>query len=150
MRFSSVASYSPLIDQADFGASEVSWRVDWTTANQLRFLYSPDGSNANRVTLSAPWSPSVNTWYHIAVDRDATKRLRVYVNGEVLLETHVETPFHDSTAILKIGARHAGWMDEVRISKGVAQYGGPFTPPDAPHPGPVAGDIAAAAPSDAP
>ncbi|MEE8272447.1 MAG: LamG-like jellyroll fold domain-containing protein, partial [Alphaproteobacteria bacterium] len=134
VRFGSRSSYAAFIYQYDSAHSQISWLVDWTTADQIRFLYSPDGTNASRVTLAAPWAPAVDTWYHVAVERDAGKQLRVYVDGAVVIDTHVAASFHDSSADLRLGTLHAGWIDEVRITKGVAQYGGAFTPSDEPHP----------------
>ena len=143
VQFASLGSYSALFNGSDFGASQISWLIDWTTANQLRFLYSPDGTNASRSTLATAWTPTVGAWHHIAVDRDNSGRLRIYVDGAVLLEADVTAAFHNAATDLKIGAPHDGWIDELRVSKGVAQYGGPFVPPDAPHPGAAATAVAA-------
>ncbi len=129
VRFSSLGSYSGLIYHSDITTDEVGWLVDHIPSNQIRFHYSPDGTNAGRVTLAAPWVPTVGTWHHIAVDRDANHNLRLYVDGNVLIQTTVATPFYDASTDLRIGFRHDGWMDEVRITKGAARYAGSFTPP---------------------
>ncbi len=134
VRFSLNGSYSGLFYHSDTANDEVSWLVDHIPSNQIRFHHSPDGTNAGRVTLAAPWTPVVGTWYHIAVDRDAGKRLRLYVDGVVMIETELAANFYNAETDLKIGFRHDGWIDEVRITKGVAWYGGPFTPPDQPFP----------------
>ena len=134
VRFYSLASYSSLIHQFSSTNNQISWLIDWTTGNQLRFLYSPDGSSSNMVVLAADWTPTVGQWHHIAVDRDASQRLRIYVDGNVLHEAGVSASFHNSSHILRFGVQHAGSMDEVRITKGVAWYAGPFTPLDQPHP----------------
>ena len=132
VRFASVSSYSAFFAQFDSANNQISWLLDWTTANELRFLYSPDGTLDNTVRIAASWTPAVNTWYHVAVDRDSSQNLRIYVDGNVLINTVVSTAFHDSTHMLRLGVWHNGWIDEVRITKGVAQYGGSFIPPDEP------------------
>lgn len=86
---------------------------------------------------SEAWSPSTNTWYHIAVTRSGTS-LRFFVDG-----TQLGSPTTDSTdmtygSALNIGKDggfpvyfNSGWLDELRISKGVARWTANFTPPSA-------------------
>jgi YD repeat-containing protein len=123
VRFSS-AAYMTLIKQFDSTGDQRSWAIDWTTDNQIRLRYSPDGTDAARVTLAAGWAPTPGAWHHIAVDRDSGNNLRIYADGKVLLNTVVTAAFHDSTADLQIGRVHNGWIDDVRITKGEARYGG--------------------------
>ena len=105
---------------------------------QLSFYYSTNGSQ-NNTRVNGTWSPSTNTWYHVAADRDAGGVLRVYVDGSVIASATVSSTFFNPSRILSIGsdtfsARLPGYMDEVRITKGVARYAGAFTPPSAAFP----------------
>ncbi len=103
----------------------------------LNFYYSTNGSDNPNV--GAAWTPALNTWYHIAVDRDASNVLRVYLNGAVWASATVSAALYDSSSILDIAGNSAttgisGYVDEVRITKGVARYAGAFTPPTAAFP----------------
>jgi hypothetical protein len=85
-------------------------------------------------------APTAGAWYHIAADRDASNVLRLYVNGAVVASATVAATFFNSTRVLYIGNEGGtlslwqGQIDEVRITKGVARYGGAFTPPIAAFP----------------
>jgi Concanavalin A-like lectin/glucanases superfamily len=77
--------------------------------------------------------------YHVAVDKDATGKIRIYVDGVMYgSSTPANSAFFSSTAPLTIGAQSSsglvdmdGWLDDVRITKGVARYAsdGGFTVP---------------------
>ncbi len=132
-----------IISMWDSIGDERSFLLAQTASNDLRFLYSTDG--AAEVTLTSPtYSPPLNTWIHMAADRDALNIVRFYINGVVQDSADLSpaTAFHPSTAPLRIGRRVAtafdvelnGNFDDVRITKGTARYGGTFTPPTAPHP----------------
>jgi plastocyanin len=79
---------------------------------------------------------SVDTWYHVAVSRigDQTK---LFVNGVQEGSTYTDANDYGSTKQLQIGSiRNAnyefdGYIDEVRISKGIARYTSNFTAPTA-------------------
>lgn len=104
----------------------------------LAFFYSTTGTDNPNV--GGTYSPTVNQWVHIAVDRDASSVLRVYANGVVIGSGTVTASFYHSTVNLYIGndgnltREFQGQIDEVRITKGVARYGGAFTPPTAAFP----------------
>ncbi|WP_198028752.1 LamG domain-containing protein [Mesorhizobium sp. WSM3626] len=78
------------------------------------------------------WSPTLNTWYHIAVDRDASNVLRIYVDGVMQVKTTGYTvSIPNAAAVLALGSLRPGgfttfdmngWIDEVRISN-IATYG---------------------------
>lgn len=78
------------------------------------------------------WTPPLNTWFHIACDRDGSNVHRIYVDGVMRAKTTGYTSnITGSTAVLAIGSLTPsgfggydlnGWVDEVRITKGVARY----------------------------
>ncbi|MFA5167830.1 MAG: LamG domain-containing protein [Candidatus Omnitrophota bacterium] len=84
------------------------------------------------------WSATVNTWYHIAAVRSGTSA-RLYVNGVQLGDTRTNSTNISSSQPVVVGATRLvggsilyqlnGWLDEVRISKGIARWTSNFTPP---------------------
>ncbi len=132
-----------IIAMWDSTANERSFLLAQTANNDFRFLYSTTGADV--ITLTSPsFSPALNTWIHIAADRDASNIVRFYIDGVVQGSADLSpaTAFHPATAPLRIGRRSDGLFDvelngnfdDVRITKGVARYGGAFTPPTGPHP----------------
>ncbi|MBF0451183.1 MAG: hypothetical protein HQK75_10805, partial [Candidatus Magnetomorum sp.] len=88
-----------------------------------------------------------NTWYHIAVVRkDGT--VKIYVDG---VEKGSGTITEDiiSTVDLNNGRTYVGYddyyfygyLDEIRVSNGIARWDEEFTPPDASYDAPVISDI---------
>ena len=82
------------------------------------------------ITLAA------NTWYHVAVTWDGTT-LRFFVNG-VIGTTHTGVTITPSTNQVIVGGTgpgasglFTGYIDDLRITKGVARYTANFTPPTA-------------------
>jgi hypothetical protein len=89
-----------------------------------------------------PWSPTVGLWYHIAFVRSGVL-LRCFVNGALVGdEKNIGTFAYPNTATqLNIGSItpylstvFSGYLDEIRITRGVARYLANFTPPDMPLP----------------
>lgn len=101
----------------------------------LTFFWSTTG--ADNPSIGAVWTSTLNQWHHVAADRDALGILRVYVDGVVIVSSAVTAGFYASTSNVAVGndlttnRAFPGYIDEVRISKGVARYGGAFTPPTA-------------------
>lgn len=121
------------------GASDLGWWLGSNSGN-LTFYYSTTGTDFP--DIHAAWTPTLNTWYHLAVDRDASNVLRLYVDGAVVASATVSSTFFDSTRLLNICGSGSftgitGNYDDWRITKGEAVYGGAFTPPTAPFPDPV-------------
>jgi len=85
---------------------------------------------------SVPYIFVINTWYHIAVTRNGTN-LRFFLNGTQLGPTMTSSDNITVTAEpLEIARRVGwdstalpGWLDEFRISKGIARWITDFTPP---------------------
>ena len=102
--------------------------------DQIGFVHSTNGSSwasATRFTSGV----SANSWYHIAAVRSGTT-ITIYVNGSsVGSYTGVGALYADGAAFL-IGAYQSGsvsgefdgYIDEVRVSHGIARYTENFTP----------------------
>lgn len=86
---------------------------------------------------SFAWSPSVDVWYHVAVTRSGGT-VRAFVDGSLIgTESSTLTSLEATSANCLIGTGDGfftGWLDEVRITKGVARYTAGFTAPTAPFP----------------
>ena len=93
--------------------------------------YLVNGSQV--ITGSAPIS--LNTWTHIAVSREGTNT-RLFVNGTQSGSTYTDNNNYIQCP-LTLGARFDGtlgfygYIDDVRITKGLARYTGTFTAPAA-------------------
>jgi hypothetical protein len=84
-------------------------------------------------------SLSLNTWSHIAATRSGTT-VRTFVNGTQITSstTGGGSNIAESTGTLYIGQAYEnlggrdfnGYIDDLRITKGVARYTTTFTPPD--------------------
>jgi len=94
------------------------------TANTLEW-HCFGGTN---ITGSA-WAPGINTWYHVAVDRDGTTT-RIYADG-VMIGSTTGPQSGIPTVDFTIGCQYAagggrqfnGWIDEFRYTRGFARYG---------------------------
>lgn len=109
------------------GTGVGSWCVFFATG-ALKIVY-----NSN-VTLSNAWTPSTNTWYHVAVLRTGTN-LMMFVDGTQIGSTQAFSATLDTGArTWHIGAFTDaqyyvnGWIDELRVSN-VARWTANFTPP---------------------
>lgn len=138
-------SDSTFLAQYQDSNSDRAFLCDFTAAGQLRFSYSTDGTSATQSTLQNAWTPTINTWNHIAYVRNGSS-LYFFVNGAVLgSPQNVSTDsIFDSTLNLTIGTyanpapqaafATSGFFDEIRISNGTARWVAAFTPPTNPYP----------------
>ena len=100
------------------------WFLGSTPTNLFSFYWSTDGSNFFNVT--GAYAPTLNTWIHIAADRDTSNVLRIYANGAVIASaTRNDTLFPTTNNCLigndsGSGSGFPGRIDEVRVSKGIA------------------------------
>jgi len=85
---------------------------------------------------TASWSPSANTWYHIAVTRSGTT-VRQFVDG-TQLGTNATSSVSLVNGQVKIGSGGAGdfngYIDDLRVTKGFARYVANFSVPTAAFP----------------
>jgi hypothetical protein len=95
--------------------------------------------HANTIQQSYTTYLSTGTWYHIAVTR-ASGTLRTFLNGtQVATGTYATADAVLATCYIGIqggvaGTGHYGYIDDLRMTKGVARYVNTFTPPTAAFP----------------
>ena len=95
-----------------------------------------------------PWLPVINTWYHLALVRNLSN-LSFFVNGalqnteaistDIIFNSSVD--FYIGENVIDRGYYFNGWMDELRISKGIARWLGSFTPPTKEYGTSIVGDL---------
>jgi len=136
------ASVNTIICQS-FNPSNYGWNIEASAGGELRFTSSADGSTFNVNLVSSGAALATGVWYHVAVDKDSSGKIRLYKNGVPLVSvTPADSSMHDCSVPLQIGDNSwyttpmTGWVDEVRITKGVARYhtDASFTPPTAAFP----------------
>jgi len=96
--------------------------------------------NQQIILIGRPFTFSLNSWYHIALTR-YLGNLRIFVNGNQIgapaSSADVGENINQSLASFdpffigksQIGSYFSGFIDEVRITKGIARYTQSFTPP---------------------
>jgi hypothetical protein len=119
------------------GTTGAGWGV-FQYDQEVRFFWA--GATGSFVTGNV--ITSTGTWYHIAVVRSgtATNNTKIYING---VQQGQGTPsITNSTQVLVVGGidTTSGWnsnlysngyIDDLRITKGLARYTANFTPPTA-------------------
>lgn len=107
-------------------APDLGWQLYLNDANLVWNTSTTGSDNNTDITGSASITASV--WHHLCIDYDGVK-YRTYVDG--VKDGSFSTPrtLHDSNQNLTIGAAangsflfDPGFVDEVRITKGVARY----------------------------
>jgi hypothetical protein len=118
-------------------SSTFGFRLNQVGSTSINLLASTTGSS-HTTNVSAANALQVNTWQHIAVSRSGTS-CKIFVNGLQVIDTTI-TGALSNGGINLIGGRSAfpatmnGYIDDLRITKGVARYTANFTPPAAPFP----------------
>ncbi len=134
----------------DFTVEGWMYVVDGTSYKAIASFVSGSNNNSLYVLNStliwfdvtsraASASFSLSTWHHFAVTR-ASGVVRVFLNGTKSSSDYT-TSFNIASGSVRIGVRGAslseffnGYIDDFRITKGVARYTANFTPPTAAFP----------------
>jgi len=114
--------------------------TSWTTLQLVLF-----SSNTSFVSTEATTSFSLNTWYHVAAVRNGTS-VRLYKDGIDVGGNTNAVSVQNTQTVVAVGSESPyyisqgyayyfpGYIDDLRITKGVARYTSNFTPPTAPLP----------------
>ena len=113
------------------------WRLYKKSGSTELAFYHPSG---NYTTSGAGLTNG--TWYHIAVVRNGST-LTTYVDGTSKGTDTISAAMSPTSADLEIGQGvysfplpYQGYLDDLRITKGVARYTANFTPPTSAFPNP--------------
>jgi hypothetical protein len=108
-------------------AGAAGWYFGVDATGNLSWTVSTTGSNTLN-DITAAWSPSTGVWYFVTVDFDGIK-YRAYINGVTVgSSTTLRTIFNPGVHLalgsnsLGTSFHFDGWLDETRITKGVARY----------------------------
>jgi hypothetical protein len=119
------------------GNNNYGWLVQLTSTT-LVFAYANNGGPSGGTVYAPSTTFSTNTWYHIAVTRSGSN-LYLFRDGVQIGTTQTITANITSPNDLWVGANKDGnqqymngFIDDLRITKGVARYTDNFTPPTAP------------------
>lgn len=120
-----------------FGANEDHrWGIAYEASSSSFAMYlSSDGVSWDMFTYSSVITFDLNTWVHIAFTFDGSN-YRLFYNGAIVGIVTTSTPvYYGTNATFFIGGNGLlgggwiGYIDEIRVSKGVARWVTTFTPP---------------------
>ncbi len=117
-------------------SSDLGFWLRFTSSNGLQFLGQEHGGtpsiNFNEGGVTG-WA--ADTWYHIALVRSGSDWY-LFQDGTEVASTTGSLTMPNAVSDVNIGrnvsttgAHVNGWMDEFRVSKGVARWSSAFTPP---------------------
>lgn len=140
--YRSPSSANELLVNMAFNAGYYAFRLLWDHAAQGLQMrcYSAGGTPAQVVEVLSVDGAADNTWHHVAMVRDGST-FRLFLNGVLQgTDTYADALFDGTDVALQLGAfasgafATVGYIDEVRVTKGVARYSGNFAPPTAAFP----------------
>jgi len=113
------------------------WKFYYTTGDHLLKIANKYNGDYT-VFKTTSWTPTLNTWYHLVlVKKDNVYSM--YINGERIYTSVADTSplnYYDDEGILTVGSVSGyymnGYLDEVKLSVGIARYSSNFTPPTRP------------------
>lgn len=134
VRFNALPVNSSMTFLSTYQNSSSGWSFQYRndsgggSGNRLQINMTGDTTN-----LTFAWSPSAATWYRVSLARSGTS-VRAFVDGAQVGSTVESSANLSSAAALVVGQIGSGihyfngWMDEVRITKGVARYAANYLP----------------------
>jgi hypothetical protein len=107
------------------------WMVGWTESGNINF-FAGNGSSWSIASAVSMGVIIINSWTHYAVTRQGNT-FRTFQNGTQISTFTSTATIPNGAAPLEIGRYAAtyyypGYLDELRLTKGVARYTGNFTP----------------------
>jgi hypothetical protein len=117
------------------GAYYPQWWVSIGASNVLTAALGTGTSSPTVTTINSAAPINLNQWYHIAFTRSGTT-LRLFIDGALSNSATQAVTMTDGGRPLYIGYEpgttplyYTGYLDDIRITKGVARYTSTFTPP---------------------
>ena len=127
--------YQSILNKSHATADQNGWVLYFETNNSLHFIA---GNSFWSIDLNSGVVPTINTWHHVAITRSGNN-WRLFYNGDIVASTINNLSFSTGTLPLYIGRYpyfpswsstmdFSGYIDDLRITKGVARYTSNFVP----------------------
>ena len=117
------------------GGTGTGWQIIVSnTNNQLKFIRTSGSASSPQITSG---DVDLGKWYHLALTRDSSNDVRLFLNG-TQEGTYSDSTNWDTSTDLRIGTNRGqnndfhGYISNVRVIKGTALYTSAFTPPYSP------------------
>ncbi len=135
IRPATIGNPDQVIGQRAGGGNAGCWSIVLLNAGKIELSLGTAGGDV--FVGSATGAIVTGAWQHVAADKDAAGKVRLYVGGVMVASnTPANSALVNFTTVLTIGSNSSGWasdgwIDDVRVTKGVARYAsdGGFTPP---------------------
>jgi hypothetical protein len=130
------AAANIIITQHATGTGTYPWRI-WFESATSKFGFNGFASNGtSSYSMQQTGTSTTGIWYHLAAVRTGNNFL-FFVDGAAAGTSFLASNLFATTATIAFGASNNGiaalngWLDDIRITKGVARYTGAFTAPTA-------------------
>lgn len=138
-RWASLTGQQFMVTQFGINATTLAFRILKDTTNVLN-AHCGDGVDGTIGQCISTVAVTTNVWYHIAYVRTG-KHFGLYLDGALIDYAESSSAILNSTSDVVVGRNGAvnggymnGWLDDLRITKGVARYTQPFNRPSAAFP----------------
>jgi hypothetical protein len=117
-----------------------SFRVDSTGALNATLRNSGGTGLMSLTTATGLIAMNDTVWYHVAVTRDGSGRVDIWIDGTSVSNTTSTTSPDLAGNTYMVGSQYAsaewfkGYIDNLRLTEGVCRYTATFTPPAAAYP----------------
>jgi len=136
VRFNAYNDYQNILSTTSDGNASNGFWLEFGSARGFTFYNDTTQVLADSVDFTGL---STGTWYHIALVRSGTgtNNVSIYLNGVQKAQASYNGTINGGSNALMIGKYSVatalytlnGWVDELRISKGIARWTANFTPP---------------------
>jgi len=131
--------YPSLISRSSGAGALTQWILG-LSPNGLGMSFNVMQSNGSWTNCGPSYTGalSANTWYHIALVRIGTGAtdIKLFVNGSLVASStsNPNTEVNNASKPINVYTGKSGYIDDVRITKGIARYTSAFTPSEKPIP----------------
>ena len=132
----SISGYDAVVGVWGYESNRRSWSLE-LNSGKPSFLTSTGAGSTAITKAESTTALTVNTWNHIAGTLSGTTG-KIFVNGELkATNTSMNAPSNNTTDKLYIGSQGTsgtqsyfyGYIDDLRVTKGVVRYTADFTAP---------------------
>lgn len=128
IRLNAVGATRYIADFRQATATDVAPMLYIHSTNKIRY------ASANVTVITGTTALTTGQWYHVAVSKSGTST-RLFLNGVQEGSTYTDNNNYIAITSFKLGsiydglsAWHNGWIDDLRVSVGIARYTSNFIP----------------------